>query len=259
MVPSRPENRARFPPWKGRANHQAVDLEAVTPGPANRTSTHALNERSVFLRREEGKSSSFSQRAHAEAGAGAGARPPPPEWPAQFAVSFRETNLWVLKTRGRFWYDASLEAERVDRDSGLGDRYCGTARPLSSTPCSHVVAGGVRYLRFPEKGQCCRCCDAEHGCGFLRQDWLQGARFVGPEAQGGEAAWKWEVDGLQNNYVWTAAADGRPVRVLQAPNDDMRLRPDFRPGPVDPAVFDVGDCQGDCGGVCARLRAPGPA
>ena len=72
VVPSRPENRARFPPWKGRANHQAVALEAVTPGPANRTSTHPLNERSVFLRREEGESSSISQRAHAEAGAGPG-------------------------------------------------------------------------------------------------------------------------------------------------------------------------------------------
>ncbi len=196
-----------------------------------------------------------------EVGTGAGADPPPPEpeWPAQFSVGVRETNLWVLKTQGRFWYDASLEAERVDRDSGLGDRYCGTARPLSRTPCSHVVTGGVRYLRFPKKGECCRCCDAEHGCGFLRQDWLQGARFVGPEAQAGEAAWKWEVDGLQSNYVWTAAEDGRPLRVLQAPNDDMVLLPDFQPGPVDPAVFDVSDCRGDCGGVCARLRATGPA
>lgn len=203
-----------------------------------------------------GAGARYEPRGSVGAGGG-GSSPPLPEWPEAFEVGIHETNLFFFSTGGRYWYDASLQAERIDRDSGLGDRYCGTAHPLSRAPCSHVVTGGVRYLRFPDKGECCRCCDADHGCGFLRQDWLAESTFQGSTSEGGENAYKWEVNGLQSNYVWTAVADGRPLRVLQAPNDDMVLQPDFSPGSVDPAVFDVSDCRGECGGICARLRGGG--
>lgn len=41
---------------------------------------------------------------------------------------------------------------------------------------------GKRYLYFPEKNDCCYCCDAEHGCGVLKPDWAIDAQFVGMES-----------------------------------------------------------------------------
>ena len=48
-----------------------------------------------------------------------------------------------------------------------GDRYCGSVHPLTDTPCTHLVAGGWRYLLFPKLLSCCACCSAAAGCGVL--------------------------------------------------------------------------------------------
>ena len=38
---------------------------------------------------------------------------------------------------------------------------------------------GKRYLDFPEKNYCCYCCDAAHGCGILKPDWISDATYEG--------------------------------------------------------------------------------
>ena len=84
-------------------------------------------------------------------------------------------------TKGTFFYDSVSQRYRVDRDNGKWDRYCGSVYKLTDTPCQHFVFEGKRYLNFPEKNDCCYCCDSAHGCGILKRDWLTGAKFEGYE------------------------------------------------------------------------------
>jgi hypothetical protein len=72
---------------------------------------------------------------------------------------------------------------------------------------------GKRYLYFPEKNDCCYCCDSAHGCGVLKPDWVSDAEFVEiVEAENGVKQEKWNKKGLQSNFVLN------PCNTLVLPN-----------------------------------------
>ena len=48
-----------------------------------------------------------------------------------------------------------------------------------STSCTQLVINDKRYIIYPQKKQCCFCCDSQHGCGILKKNWLEGAKFIG--------------------------------------------------------------------------------
>ena len=106
-------------------------------------------------------------------------------------------------TSGKFFYDFTNKRYRVDRENGKGDRYCGSVYQLKDTPCSHIVVEGSllililgkRYLYFPEKNDCCYCCDDVHGCGILTPDWAADAEFVGIVNINGVPNEKWNKKG----------------------------------------------------------------
>lgn len=77
------------------------------------------------------------------------------------------------------FYDAKNNRERYDRTSGSHNLFCGSVLPNVTTPCTHLTVNNKRYIHFPNKKQCCFCCDSEHGCGILKQDWLSDASFLG--------------------------------------------------------------------------------
>lgn len=89
-----------------------------------------------------------------------------PRFPVHFRVDFNETTKLVFtrQTNGVWYYDGGNGAERLDRANGRGDRYCMSLHPLTDTPCTHLVAGGTRYLVFPQLKECCACCSAEQVC-----------------------------------------------------------------------------------------------
>jgi hypothetical protein len=86
-----------------------------------------------------------------------------------------------------------------------------------TTPCSHYAIDGKRWLVFPQKSQCCFCCDSAHGCGILKPDWLSGAEYKGEEKIVDTVFDKWSQDGMfGNNYLWVAKdADHTPRRLDQ--------------------------------------------
>ena len=180
-----------------------------------------------------------------------------------------------IRTEGRLLYGGDGTRERVDRDSGLGDRYCATARLLSREPCTHLVPGdGWRYLHFRLRGPpgrdgqpkraCCRCCSVAAGCGALRPDWLKGATFEGVRSLGDNVtAFAWAKDGLQRNTYLEGAPGtpyaGIPLALDQVPNDRMDFLPvTYRREPPSEAAWSApGECgEGvkSCGGTC-RLAA----
>jgi hypothetical protein len=68
---------------------------------------------------------------------------------------------------------------RIDRRDGMHDMVCGSILPNVTTPCTHLIRDKKRYIVMPERRTCCMCCDAAHGCGTLRRDWLSSAKYIG--------------------------------------------------------------------------------
>ena len=100
----------------------------------------------------------------------------------------------------------------------------------------------MRYILYPMRKECCACCDAAHGCGILKQDWLAGAEFVGDETFDGMAVRRWNKKGLQPNYyLETADDDRRPVQVDQVPNDIMTFETSTFDTRVPAGIFDFPD------------------
>ena len=131
----------------------------------------------------------------------------------------------TYKTKGEFYYDATNNRYRVDRENGRGDRYCwlNGLKVFSNTPCSHIVSEGKRYLHYPEKKSCCYCCNAAQGCGILKPTWLTGADFKGEVNIDGQQAYLWDQHGLQPNLYYETIAenplDRKQIETFQGSND----------------------------------------
>lgn len=165
---------------------------------------------------------------------------PQPIYPAVFYSTFNESTKVIEghTTTGAIWYDSANKRERIDRASGLGDRYCGSVKH-KDTPCTHLVLDEVRYLVFPKEEYCCACCTAEKGCGIVEPNWLQGAEFNGTEVVEGKLCNRFMKKGLQPNF-YSNTADGRPCNLDQMPNDLQQFQiGSFKPGPFDDSVFQL--------------------
>lgn len=173
---------------------------------------------------------------------------PQPVWPSQFYIQFEETTK-VLSTdhmKGYMYYDEPNGRELIYRDSGKGDRYCGSVKH-EDTPCTHLVRDGKRFLIFPQLKYCCMCCTAEKGCGVVKSSWLEGATYNGTETVNGQTCQRFEKKGLQPNY-YSQNDQNVPCRLLQEPNDDqLFMQATYKPGPFDDSLFTVPDyCEKSC-------------
>lgn len=107
-----------------------------------------------------------------------------PVWPKKFEKLVLETTLYPLQgkhmTLGKLDYNFDEKKEIMLRINGRYDPFCGFngVHALKDTPCAHVVMNNRRYLVYPMLEDCCFCCDAEHGCGVLKPDWLKNATFI---------------------------------------------------------------------------------
>ena len=77
------------------------------------------------------------------------------------------------------YYDFKNNRQRADKVDGKYDGICGSVLPNVSTSCQHLVIDEKRFIIFPNKQQCCLCCDGEHGCGILRPDWFKDGKYLG--------------------------------------------------------------------------------
>ena len=155
--------------------------------------------------------------------------PTAPSWPSRFSQTFIENFTYPIvgtgTTTGTFYYDWSNKRYRVDRENGKWDRYCGTIYKFQSTPCSHIVVDGMRYLYFPEKNYCCMCCTDKGGCGVLKPNWMDGSIYEGEIVEEGTGV-KFDVfnnKGLQDNRVYYEQTTGRMARIVQGSNDDQKF------------------------------------
>jgi hypothetical protein len=169
-----------------------------------------------------------------------------PVWPDKFYQEFTEdTSYFFIKghTQGKFYYDYQTRRYRIDREDGKYDRYCGTVYKLRSTPCSHIVVDGVRYLYFPEKNDCCSCCTNKGGCGVLKPDWMKTGKKVEEYEKDGQTYQVWNQRGLQDNLLTVVKKGDSWVMTSldQKPNDLMTFNPDSETSDFDESVLELPD------------------
>lgn len=142
----------------------------------------------------------------------------PPTYNFSYHVTFDEVftvNGTDYEVNGQVFYDPVHNRERVDRVNGRYDLFCGQVLPNVSTPCLQYTVDNRRWIVFPQKSQCCFCCDSAHGCGILKPDWLADASFMGEEKIIDTVYEKWSKDGMFGyNWFWSSKDANRTPRRL---------------------------------------------
>ena len=183
---------------------------------------------------------------------------PAKTWSPNWSASFTEQAYFFLQgnftTTGKFMYDAANHRLRVTRVNGKADRYCGTVYPMANTPCEHLVVAGKRLLVFPEKKYCCSCCEAVHGCGFTKPDWIKGGELIGQVQVGTIPTNMYLIKGLQDNF-YAETIDGQiPAKIYMSPNTDMIFKTStYAESSVTDADFALPGWAGSCEKRCPVL------
>ena len=132
----------------------------------------------------------------------------PPMWPVRFQQDFVESYPSIKPvSAGKIWFDSERAMERVDRTDGKFDPICGPLSKNATTPCSQLVREGKRWIIFHLLRQCCYCCDAAHGFGVMRRDWLKTAKFMGTDSLRGQDFYHWRVE--EGDTDWWETIDGK--------------------------------------------------
>lgn len=130
----------------------------------------------------------------------------PPLLSDTFRVAFDETfivNKTAYKVNGQWFYDSTNNRERVDRVNGRYDLFCSSILPNVTTACTQLTVNNKRYIIFPQKRQCCYCCNSQKGCGILSKNWLDKADYLGTERLIDTNYDKWSKDGdFGYNHFW---------------------------------------------------------
>lgn len=168
--------------------------------------------------------------------------PKPPILPLKYKQNFTESlSLLTFKgtTAGTIYYNFPKKLYRIDRENGKLDRYCGTYYKFTDTPCSHYVKDKIRYLYFPEKKNCCKCCSEKNGCGILKNNWLENSQKIGEFEVEDEIYEKWKIEGKQVNFVTNLKENKEIVKIEEESNDFMEFVRFSMSMDFDDSVFDL--------------------
>lgn len=185
----------------------------------------------------------------------------PPVWPEVFKQTFVESySKTHVHISGTFYFDAKRDMMRLDRQDGIHEAVCGSVLPNVNTPCTQLIRDKKRYIVFPERRTCCMCCDAAHGCGTLKRDWLATAKYEGEESLSGEAFYKWSIpDGSETDLYYATKSEARIPRRLNSAGKQIQdfIMNTFTTDPISETVFTLPSyCNSTCPAttVCGKFQ-----
>jgi hypothetical protein len=185
----------------------------------------------------------------------------PPVWPEVFKQAFVESyNSTHLHVSGTFYFDAKRGTMRLDRHDGIHEAVCGSVLPNVSTSCTQLIRDKKRYIVFPERRTCCMCCDAAHGCGILKRDWLATAKYEGEETLSGEPFYKWSIaDGAATDLYYATKSTERIPRRLNSAGQQIQdfIMNTFSTDPLPESIFALPSyCNSTCPAttVCGKFQ-----
>ena len=180
-------------------------------------------------------------------------------WANQWQSDFTEKMILAGSgtSTGKWYYDWTNKQFRVDRVNGKFDRYCGVGWYIfRNAKCNQYVVNGWRYLHYPEKNYCCKCCHASNGCGIVTPTWFQSGAYTGKKSVDSVQVNEWNAKGLQDN-IYAEVVDTRiPKRIYQAPQSDMVFDHNSYSEQINPAVFTL---PPKCDSLCPAISICGAA
>jgi hypothetical protein len=185
----------------------------------------------------------------------------PPVWPESFTQKFVEEffiNGSRHVTTGQHWYDAAHNRSKFIRGNGANNALCNSVQP-GNLECEQLIVGGNRYIIFPQLKKGCLCCTAAQGCGILRRDWLNGAKYEGIEVLSGQGFDKWaKPDGDGTTWYFATTDQLQVPRRLNEANEHILeyLMNTYTTGPIADNVFDLPSyVSGNCPSTskCAKF------
>lgn len=151
----------------------------------------------------------------------------PPVYNYSYHIAFDQAytvNSTVYRVNGQKYYDPANNRERTDRANGRYNAFCGTVLPNVTTSCQLFTKDNKRWIVFPQRTQCCFCCDGAHGCGVLKPDWLAGAEYKGTEKIVDTEYDKWSKDGMccVIQVMLDSTTFGQPLMLTKSQEDSTR-------------------------------------
>lgn len=149
---------------------------------------------------------------------------------------------------------------RIDRHNGIHEAVCGSVLPNVNTTCIQLIRDKKRYIYFPDRRYCCMCCDAAHGCGTLKRDWLSTAKYEGEETLSGESFYKWSIpDGSETDWYYASKHENRVPRRLNSAGKQIQdfIMNTYSTDPIPENVFTLPSyCTSTCPAttVCGKFQ-----
>lgn len=151
--------------------------------------------------------------------------------------------------------------------TGRYDPTCSSILPNVTTRCQHLVVNNKRYIVFPEKNQCCFCCDSSHGCGIMRQDWFKDGKYLGQQRIVDTNYDQWVKPGIfiitsdiSDAFYWVTADENQiPRRFSEDKNTHIidYLTHTYVNKTIDASIFNLPSyCNSTCpsASVCGKFR-----
>ena len=142
-------------------------------------------------------------------------KPPQPHFPTKFAAH------WVSDyQKGIGFYALDKHREKIIFQDGTADHLCSSY--YNHTSCVQLTTQGYRYLIFPEKDDCCKCCTYTRGsylCGGpLSSSWVSNKtgnlQYLGVEDVRGKKCHKWNAHGFYDpNFYFEFVSSGLPCEI----------------------------------------------
>lgn len=184
--------------------------------------------------------------------------PKPQKWENKWKATFVENiHFPLLGTKispGTYYYDFNTRQQRIERKYGSRDFFCSLIFLFSNSRCDHIITGKYRYIHYPEKKYCCRCCSVAQGCGITKPDWMVKGKFLGTKSDAKGTYNSYGVRGnMDNLYEVYNSPLREPKTVSQLPRSEIMFDKESYDTKFDGQVFKLPEDSGDCEKECPFL------
>lgn len=128
------------------------------------------------------------------------------------------------------------------KEKSSSDQFCSTIFKNQEIPCYILVRDHNRYIVFPDKNFCCKCCTAKNGCDVLKPNWVTNLEFFEEITYKNEEAFEYKLS--TRDYIESKEKQ-IPLRLTEGSIIEFK---DYSEVITDANVFDMpSSCHDSCG------------
>lgn len=151
----------------------------------------------------------------------------------------------IYSGTGKWKYNFTDKQFYLYKQDGRSDPFCSTIfkKQTNQFACYILVRDHFRYIVFPEKNFCCKCCNAANGCDVLKPEWVTNLTFLEEDTFDGSEAFKYTA--LPRVY-YESKVEGIPLSLTEGSSQlDFT---EYKASISNPEVFNLPEsCHESCG------------